>query len=485
MISHSGQNASGNSSAQAINLAVKELGIRKLLSQCNIRKKNYDADSDSLGSCSVLSVFLFLISLVFEGRNLFQFLNGKKGDEACSKNTYYRFLNNARYNWAKFIIQLGAVVASKFTALTRPERISCLVLDDSTIERSRSKKVELLSRVHDHNTNKFPRGFKLMMLNWTDGYSSIPVNYLVKTTTNPKKLINGMKEGLDKRTNAYKTRVRAMMSNSDSAIELILQSLAAGIQASYLLADSWFANEPFMHRVVTETGLHFIGMHRRYQEERFIYRGKTHILQWLGDLMMRHHPGNASIFGSVVVETKEFHMPIKLVFVRNRANKSDYIILMSTDCSLSAEEIVRLYGERWSIECCFKACKSLFKLGREFQGISYDLMVSSTAIALTRYILIEWIRRKNNDLRSMCELFYVCCDDIQDMELATALQTLVSIFFSGIKDGRVRIDETIHAELLKWYVTLPGFIKMLIPAFLDECEDAKALLGENLQGVSV
>jgi len=34
-----------------------------------------------------------------------------------------------------------------------------LIFDNSTYDRSRSKKVELLSRVFDHNTSKYLKGF--------------------------------------------------------------------------------------------------------------------------------------------------------------------------------------------------------------------------------------------------------------------------------------------------------------------------------------
>ena len=73
---------------------------------------------------------------------------------------------------------------------------------------------------------------------------------------------------------------------------------------------------------------------------------------------------------------------------------------------MSSEEIVRTYGNRWSIELFFRASKSLLDLGSEFQGLSYDMIVSSTAIVFTRYILIEWLRRKKNDQREDWENIY-------------------------------------------------------------------------------
>ena len=64
--------------------------------------------------------------------------------------------------------------------------------------------------------------------------------------------------------------------------------------------------------------------------------------------------------------------------------RNEYIVILSTDTDLSDAEIVRLYGNRWSIECYFKVCRSLLKLGKEFHGVSYDLTVSSTALVFTR-----------------------------------------------------------------------------------------------------
>ena len=73
------------------------------------------------------------------------------------------------------------------------------------------------------------------------------------------------------------------------------------------------------------------------------------------------------MFGSLVVTTKT-GIPVKIVFVRNRNKKSECLYLLSTDTSLNNAEIVRIYGNRWSIECFFKASKSFLKLGSEFQS---------------------------------------------------------------------------------------------------------------------
>ncbi len=63
--------------------------------------------------------------------------------------------------------------------------------------------------------------------------------------------------------------------------------------------------------------------------------------------------------------------PVKIVFVRNRNKKSEWLAILSTDTTLSDEEIVSIYGVRWDIETFFKCTKSLLKLAKEFQGRFY------------------------------------------------------------------------------------------------------------------
>lgn len=123
---------------------------------------------------------------------------------------------------------------------------------------------------------------------------------------------------------------------------------------------------------------------------------------------------------------------------------------------MSSEEIVRTYGNRWSIELFFRASKSLLDLGSEFQGLSYDMTVSSTAIVFTRYILIEWLRRKKND-QSEEELIGSLKDDY--IVRAKALSYIV--------DAKPQVENDVE-ELQK--------IAKLMCHILNQCSPIKVLL---------
>ena len=170
--------------------------------------------------------------------------------------------------------------------------------------------------------------------------------------------------------------------------------------------------------------------------------------------------GAKNIFGSLVVTTKT-GIPVKIVFVRNRNKKSECLYLLSTDVSLSDTEIVRIYGNRWSIECFFRSSKSFLKLGTEFQSHNYGAMVSHTTIVFTRYIILEWIRRNQNDQKTYGELFFMFCDDIQDMDLTSSLQSLMALFVEHILTLSADITSIIKCKVSEWIASQAAFIQAL------------------------
>ena len=427
--------------------SLKELQIGKLLRKANITK-----------SCgiSAYEVFQFLLLLVFQGKNLFRFLNSKHKDQDVSKNTYYRFLNETAYNWSRFLLLLAVKVTTAFDALTRPERVKVLILDDSVIKRNRSKAVELLARVYDHVEHKCQKGFTLLTLGWSDGYSFIPTGFNMLSSASKSNRYNEVSDKIDHRTNGYKFRKESMMHKTDAAILLIKRALQAGIHADYVLMDTWFTTEPMIKEILN-TGIDAIGMVKQLKQ-RYTYRGKQYKLPELKKFVSFEGTGN--IFGALVVTTKT-GIPVKIVFVRNRNKKSECLYILSTDISLNNSEIVRIYGNRWSIECFFKSSKTFLKLGTEFQSHNYGAMVSHTTIVFTRYIILEWIRRNQNDQKTYGELFFMFCDDIQDMDLTNALQSLMALFVEHISTLSADITSVIKSKVAEWISSQASFIQVL------------------------
>ncbi|WP_139193130.1 transposase, partial [Anaerobacillus alkalilacustris] len=175
-----------------------------------------------------------------------------------------------------------------------------------------------------------------------------------------------------------------------------------------------------------------------------------------------------------VIQTEMNHktmgtvIPVKIVFIRHRHYKQEWLAILSTDLTLSAEDIIRIYRRRWQIETFFKAAKSLLKLESEFQGRSYDLLISHTTIVFTRYILIAWQQRCSNDQRTFGGLFYDLTDELQDIDWATALCELLLILEEVSKESNKAVQNLIKNQIVQWVSHLPNYIKALVP--ISWCE---------------
>ncbi len=355
-------------------------------------------------------------------------------------------------------MQLSLKVTDTFDQLTSNKRVRVFILDDSILSRPRTKKAELLAKVFDHTGNRFVKGFTMLTLGWSDGYSFVPVDFAMLSSANEQNRFNEAKDTIDKRTNGAKRRAEAVLSKPENVLRLIKNALHTGIAADYVLMDSWFTTEP-MITAILEQGLHSIGMLKELKQ-RYTVHGQAMTLSELRATL----PSNSKseIIGSCCVRTKK-GIPVKIVFVKNRNNKREWLAILSTDISLEDCEIVRIYGMRWSIEVFFKSAKSLLKLGSEFQGRSYDMLIAHTTIVFTRYILLEWERRNHQDSRSYGEIFYLFCDDIQDTDYETAIRQLMLFFTKMLETVSREISQVILCQVMHWIATQPAYIRTLMP----------------------
>ena len=88
-------------------------------------------------------------------------------------------------------------------------------------------------------------------------------------------------------------------------------------------------------------------------------------------------------------------------------------------------------------------------------------MVSHTTIVFTRYTILEWIRRNQNDQKTYGELFFMFCEDIQDIDLTNALQSLMALFVEHISTLSVDITSLIKSKVTEWMMSQALFIQAL------------------------
>ena len=417
--------------------------IGTLLERCGIRKRH---------GYNVRSLTKAIFALPFIGKNFFRGIVINDNAEV-GKDAAYDLLKACSYNWRRFLLRLGVRLHRIFHRLTSDQRESVLIIDDSPYDRSRSKKVELLSRVFDHSTGRYLRGFRLLTVCWSDGVSCLPLDFALLSSAKQKSRFYESHKSMDKRCCAFKRRTEATTKATALLSPMIKRILKAGINARYVLMDSWFTMPANV--CALREHLDVIGMVKKTPKICYVHDGKKRNLMEIYQNLTKRR-GRAKILASTTVTLSD-DKPAKLVFVRDR-HKKDWLALLSTDTELADAEVVRIYGKRWDIEVLFKMAKQHLKLVKEIQCRDFDMLIAHTTIVFMRYMFIAYRVRMATDQRSFGDLFYACCQELDDISFVEALQRIMTLAVEQLRQmgtfcEKTAADffETVMSAALKYF----------------------------------
>ena len=163
--------------------------------------------------------------------------------------------------------------------------------------------VELTGPVFGHAAQRMRRGFRWLMLVWTDGQTVIPADFALLTTQKAEKR-----------------------------------------RPAYVVCDRWFTTPTLTRRIVNETGCEVIGMLKN-SSLRYEWSGRLLTLAQIYRVLRgswSRQDLQRSVVAHLLMPTGP--VPVKLVFIRDRRSHSrEWLALLSTDIRLPDDEVVRLY----------------------------------------------------------------------------------------------------------------------------------------------
>ena len=357
----------------------------------------------------VTEIFQYLFLLIFSNRSMYMNLITGRNTPGFAKDTVYRFMKMVQTNWIRFTTILSSrIIRDAIVPLDSKDRASVLIIDDSMFERNRSKKVELPAKVYDHAKHKYRFGFQMLTLLETAKKAAIP--------------------------------------------------------AKYVLFDSWFSSPSTLH-AVKGIGYDVIGMVKKTPKMFFRYNGEDMSLVSIYNRNKKRRGRSRYLLSVMIDVVKDGEIiPAKVVYVRNRNKRKEYLRLISTDTNLDENEIIRIYGKRWDIEVFFKVCKSYLNLSRECNSLSYDAMTAHTAVVFTRYMMLSLESRESNDNRSLGELFLYFSDEMSDITWIQAFQMLLQMFRTMLTENTELSDEKISELVDAFMNALPALLKTQLQA---------------------
>ena len=441
--------------SKSIEKFFKRFHISSALKASNAYKKN---------GIPVIEVFQYLFLLIFSNRSMYMSLITGRNTPGFAKDTVYRFMKMLQINWIRFTTLLASrIIRDAIVPLDSEDRANVLIIDDSMFERNRSKKVELLAKAYDHANHRYRFGFRMLTLGWSDGSSFLPVNSIFLSSENKKNRVNEAVE-VDKRTAGYKRRLLSIQKGTQAMLELLKTAKKAAVPAKYVLFDSWFSSPSTLHAVKT-IGYDVIGMVKKTPKMFFRYKGEDMSLITIYNRNKKRRGRSRYLLSVLVDVVKDGKViPAKVVYVRNRNKRKEYLCLISTDTTLDENEIIRIYGKRWDIEVFFKVCKSYLNLSRECNSLSYDAMTAHTAVVFTRYMMLSLESREGNDNRSLGELFLYFSDEMSDITWIQAFRMLLQMFRTILNNNTELSDDKIDELVDTFMNTLPALLKAQLQA---------------------
>jgi hypothetical protein len=392
--------------------AVKTLNLSTYLTRCGAAKTR---------GYPVVHLFFAMMLLAFVKKTFtalwhhFFFLEQLR----AKKDTYYRALKDQRIHWRALLYRLCLKAIKSVEPVPLRER---LLIADDTINRKRGKRIELASSVRDHCLGRTVLGMSHLVLSYFDGKSLFPLDFSIHTTSH--RPTGSFSKPMDKRTIAYRRRKEAFRKKTDLLIEMVQRAWNHGIDASFVLFDSWFAS-PKVIRAIYGIGYEVICQLKR-NNFRYLYRGKTYTLKRLYHQVAKEKMEYSAALDlqacSLLVQIPGFQT-VTLIFSKSKkANK--WVVFLSSDTSLSSQQIIEIYAKRWAIELFFKDCKQLLHFGKE-QNQDFDAILAHHSLVFIRYILIAYILRVKGIYSVVGTLF----EKIADQSLETTYARRIMDYF--------------------------------------------------------
>ena len=417
----------------------------------------------------MIQLFAYLVTLMFQPLSTYMAMRVGAYKEPFSKNTIRRFCNSTSVNWHKFLRTLSLKLVEEFMRpATSDQREEFFIFDDTPFHKS-GKKTELVSRYFNHVTMKHETGYRILTLLWTDGYSNVPVDFAPLASGNGQLIVSKARQ-FDGRTLAGKIRKQACMKAPELIQMMLARAIVAGHKAKYVLFDSWFSTPKGIMDIKRNQGMDVIAMVKKSGKVFYEYEGEQHDVCEIFSRCKKRR-GRSKYLLSVTVSLLQKkngkildRLPAKLVYVRNKAKKKNWIAIISTDTSLSEEEIIKRYGYRWNIEVYFKTCKQYLKYTSECQSPSFDSLTAHLAIANVRYMMLSVFQRANSDHRSLGELFYLYVQEVAEITFDNSMKLIMIALLSTVIEF-FALNDTQMAEFVQQFISnLPKYLRAPLEA---------------------
>jgi len=421
---------------------LRSINISKILIQSNFIKR-------SVGH-SPFQIFLHFIYMLVMNKRQSAFV--RQSANAYCKDTYYRFVKDSRYNWRKLLLLSSSALIAKVLPLCERGEHRLLIIDD-TVEPKRGKLIEGSCKyIYSNKEKRCVNGINIVSLNFCDSHSTFQLDFALQMNESRRVQTDEFSAAVHHRSNAYKRRVEGHSGKNVLAIDMLSRALEQGIEADYLLVDSWYAKPSFI-KESTDLGMPVIA---RLPNNALIwnFKGKHKTIDAIYNSLKdikRTSSGKHGKIGYTYFDAIVEHKTVgkcKLLFLHTG---EELIVFISTDTTLSGKQILDIYKKRWNIEQGYKDLRAYFGFGAEENRI-YEALIGRITMSMFTYNILSYINRISHEPKTLGELFRDLECELQT--LAISMERFLRILTAIAEIGEV-VKE--NKDLLKIIALLRAY----------------------------
>jgi len=382
--------------------------------QFNLKQAKDAGNREKRNGTSIALLFQIAIALpLFCSNSVHSFFKSQYNKMiSCCTMPFYRFFQDSLFDWRKVLYQFnGQIKHSGNIQECETKHPKALILDDTVIQKT-GKRIEGVSKVHDHVTGKSVTGFKLLGLCWFNGFYSrfLDFSLVGEKKIKFKRSKPQFKKRRDLDSPGHQRKKELKKDKITLGCELICTAIKHRFIPDYVLTDTWFTCAKLINKVksVAKGKIHFLGMIKA-GKRKYEYDGQIFTLSQLRKYVM-HRVKRCSRFKSryVIVDCVIPDIgQVRLLFSRFHGNKK-WVALVTTELGMSYIKAIEVYAIRWNIEIGFKETKQLLGLGKH-QANDFSAQIAHTTSVFMVHAILANCKYNDNH-----QTFGVLFKNIQD-----------------------------------------------------------------------
>jgi hypothetical protein len=298
-------------------------------------------------------------------------------DGAISHDQVTRLLTSSYFD-SKDLWRKAKPLIRQTQAKLPKEEFAVLIVDDSYAEKPHTDESALIATYWDHSLKRYIKGVNFLTLLYQAGDLSVPIASVLIEKTKPE---------VDKKTG--KTRYKSELTKNEHFRQMLTVAHQQ-VDYKYVLADSWYASAENINHVI---GLdhHFVFALEASRtvalSEQERKQGK---FQSLDALVF---PDKAPL--KVYLRSVQEALLLTRQVFTNKDGSQGCLYLITSDTTLSYDQITTIYQRRWKVEEYHKSLKQNASFG-DSPTKNPDTQSNHFFASMLAYIKLEALKLKHS-----------------------------------------------------------------------------------------